>query len=107
MNGFTGLMHNVGHVTFVAKEDIARARAIGATFEVSPYLWGPSPINDAITKAVDEELIARVCRDLALTSREAFGVPATAGARVDPERENKRMSRGLLVTTALMFICMR
>jgi hypothetical protein len=60
VNGFTGLMHNVGHVTFVAKEDIARARAIGATFEVSPYLWGPSPINDAITTAVGEELITRV-----------------------------------------------
>src|SRR5262249_15136213 len=42
-NGFSGLMHNVGHCTFVSKDDLARARAIGATFEVSPYLWAPSP----------------------------------------------------------------
>lgn len=59
-NGFSGQMHNVGHCTFVAKEDIARARAIGATFEVSPYLWGPSPINDSIIAAVGPELIERV-----------------------------------------------
>ena len=59
-NGWSGLMHNVGHCTFVNPADIARARAIGATFEVSPYLWGPSPINDAITAAVGPEIIKRV-----------------------------------------------
>ncbi len=42
-NGFTGQLHDVGHCTFVAKEDIPRAREIGATYEVSPYLWGPTP----------------------------------------------------------------
>src|SRR5882762_9542577 len=59
-NGFSGVLHDVGHCTFVAKGDIRRARAIGATFEVSPYLWGPSPINDSITQAVGPELIKRV-----------------------------------------------
>ncbi len=59
-NGFSGLMHNVGHCTFVSAKDLERARAIGATFEVSPYLWGPSPINDAITSAVGPEIIKRV-----------------------------------------------
>jgi len=59
-NGFSGQIHNVGHCTFVAKEDIARARAIGAAFEVSPYLWGPTPINDAITAAVGDQVIQRV-----------------------------------------------
>jgi len=59
-NGFTGLMHNVGHCTFVAKEDLPRARRIGATLEVSPYLWGPSPINDSITAAVGADTIRRV-----------------------------------------------
>jgi len=39
-NGFSAQMHNVGHCTFVAPDDIARARSIGATLEVSPYLWG-------------------------------------------------------------------
>lgn len=59
-NGWSGLMHNVGHCTFVNPADLPRARAIGATFEVSPYLWGPSPINDAITAAVGPEVIKRV-----------------------------------------------
>jgi predicted amidohydrolase YtcJ len=59
-NGFSAQMHNVGHCTFVAKDDIARARGIGATFEVSPYLWGPTPINDDITAAVGPETIKRV-----------------------------------------------
>ena len=58
-NGWSGLMHNVGHCTFVNPADLPRARAIGATFEVSPYLWGPSPINDAITAAVGPEIIKR------------------------------------------------
>lgn len=59
-NGWSGLMHNVGHCTFVNPADLPRARAIGAAFEVSPYLWGPSPINDAITAAVGPEIIKRV-----------------------------------------------
>ena len=59
-NGFSGILHEVGHCTFVAKQDIPRGRAIGATFEVSPYLWGPSPINDSITEAVGPMLIKRV-----------------------------------------------
>jgi len=59
-NGFSAQMHNVGHCTFVAKDDIARARAIGATFAVSPYLWGPTPINDSIASAVGPEIIKRV-----------------------------------------------
>lgn len=59
-NGFSGLLHNVGHCTFVAREDLPRARRIGATFEVSPYLWGPSPINDSIIAAVGPDTIRRV-----------------------------------------------
>jgi predicted amidohydrolase YtcJ len=59
-NGYSGRLHDVGHCTFVAKADLPRARAIGATFEVSPYLFAPSPINDDITKATGAERIARV-----------------------------------------------
>lgn len=59
-NGFSGQMHDVGHCTFVSKEDLARARAIGATFEASPYLWAPSPINDTIIAAVGPQRIERV-----------------------------------------------
>jgi predicted amidohydrolase YtcJ len=76
-NGFSGQMHNVGHCTFVAKEDIARARAIGATFEVSPYLWGPTPINDSITAAVGDELIRRVWPVRELIDSGALVVPGS------------------------------
>jgi predicted amidohydrolase YtcJ/glyoxylase-like metal-dependent hydrolase (beta-lactamase superfamily II) len=59
-NGFSGLMHNVGHCTFVSKDDLGRALRIGATLEVSPYLWAPSPINRSIAAAVGSEMIKRV-----------------------------------------------
>lgn len=58
-NGFSGLMHNVGHNSFVKITDIARARDIGAAFEFSPYIWYPSPIIGDIRKAVGEERMKR------------------------------------------------
>ncbi len=76
-NGFSGLMHNVGHCTFVAREDIGRARGIGATFEVSPYLWGPSPINDDITAAVGPEVIERVWPVREMIDSGALVVPGS------------------------------
>lgn len=76
-NGFSSQMHNVGHCTFVAPEDIARARSIGATFEVSPYLWGPSPINDDITKAVGPTLIKRVWPVREMIDAGALVVPGS------------------------------
>ena len=81
-NGFSGLMHNVGHCTFVSKEDIARARAIGATFEVSPYLWGPSPINDSITSAVGAVVIRRVWPVREMIDSGALVVPGSDWAVV-------------------------
>lgn len=59
-NGDSGLSHNPGHTTFIAREDIPRAKALGATLELSPYLWSPSPINDDITRAIGAERIKRV-----------------------------------------------
>jgi hypothetical protein len=59
-NGMSALHHNVGHCTFISKEDLSRAQALNATFELSPYLWSPSPINDDITKAIGPERIERV-----------------------------------------------
>ncbi|TGB03374.1 amidohydrolase [Streptomyces sp. MZ04] len=59
-NGHGPCMHNVGHCTFVAKTDIERASQIGATFEVSPYLWQPSPICSDIAAAVGPEAVERV-----------------------------------------------
>jgi predicted amidohydrolase YtcJ len=58
-NGFSGQLHDVGHNSFVSMEDIKRARAIGATFEMSPYIWYPNPIIPDIRKAVGEERMKR------------------------------------------------
>ncbi len=76
-NGFSPQMHNVGHCTFVSKQDIGRARAIGATFEVSPYLWGPTPINDDITAAVGAEIIKRVWPVREMLDSGALVVPGS------------------------------
>ena len=76
-NGFSAQMHNVGHCTFVAKSDVARARAIGATFEVSPYLWAPSPTSDDITTAVGDEVIQRVWPVRELVDSGALVVPGS------------------------------
>jgi predicted amidohydrolase YtcJ len=81
-NGFSGLMHNVGHCTFVSKDDLGRARRIGATFEVSPYLWAPSPINDSIAKAVGSERIKRVWPVREMLDAGALVVPGSDWAVV-------------------------
>ncbi len=58
-NGFTGNLHDVGHNSFVQMSDIARARALGATFEMSPYIWYPNPIIPDIAKAIGPERMQR------------------------------------------------
>jgi predicted amidohydrolase YtcJ len=81
-NGFSGLMHNVGHCPFVAPSDLRRARSIGATFEVSPYLWGPTPSGDSIAAAVGPELIARVWPVREMLDSGALVVPGSDWAVV-------------------------
>jgi predicted amidohydrolase YtcJ len=76
-NGFSGVLHDVGHCTFVARADIPRARAIGATFEVSPYLWAPSPITDDIAAAVGPETIKRVWPIREMIDSGALVVPGS------------------------------
>jgi len=58
-NGFTGLLHDVGHNSFVQMSDIKRARNIHATFEMSPYIWYPNPIIPDIAKAIGPERMKR------------------------------------------------
>ena len=58
-NGFSGLLHDVGHNSFVQMSDIGRARAIGATFEMSPYIWYPNPIIPDIARAIGPERMQR------------------------------------------------
>jgi predicted amidohydrolase YtcJ len=58
-NGYSGLLHDVGHNSFVALSDIPRGRQIGATFEMSPYIWYPNPIIPDIAKAIGPERMKR------------------------------------------------
>jgi len=58
-NGFSGLLHDPGHNSFVQASDIQRARTLGAAMEFSPYIWYESPIIDDIRKAVGPELMKR------------------------------------------------
>jgi predicted amidohydrolase YtcJ len=58
-NGFSGLLHDVGHNSFVQMSDIQRARALAATFEMSPYIWYPNPIIPDIRKAIGPERMKR------------------------------------------------
>lgn len=51
-NGFSGILHDVAHNSFVHMDDIRRARDIAATFEMSPYIWYPNPIIPDIVRAI-------------------------------------------------------
>lgn len=45
LNGFTGPRHDIGHNTFIHEDDVARGRALGFAWEMSPYIWYPTPIT--------------------------------------------------------------
>lgn len=49
-NGWSAGMHEVAHNSFVAEADLQRGRTIGATFEFSPYIWYPTPLEDIATR---------------------------------------------------------
>jgi predicted amidohydrolase YtcJ len=59
-NGVGGQRHEVTHSVFVAPEDIARAKGVAATFEVSPFLWYSTPITEGIAASVGPERFGRV-----------------------------------------------
>jgi predicted amidohydrolase YtcJ len=76
-NGFSGTLHDVGHSTFVSKADLPRARALGATFEVSPYLWSPSPITDEFITAIGPERIERIWPMREMLTAGALVIPGS------------------------------
>ena len=47
--------HELAHAGFVAPTDIARFAALNAVADLSPVIWYPSPIIDAVTAAVGTE----------------------------------------------------
>ena len=51
-NGQSGLRHEVAHAGYIHADDLPRFKSLGAVVDLSPYLWFPSPINDAISGAL-------------------------------------------------------
>jgi predicted amidohydrolase YtcJ len=58
-NGFSGLLHDTGHNSFVDMHDIQRAREIGSAMEFSPYIWFDSPIVEDTKRVVPPEVMKR------------------------------------------------
>ncbi len=46
------LRHEIAHAGYIDPEDIPRFRQLGAVADLSPYLWHPSSIIDAVISAV-------------------------------------------------------
>lgn len=81
-NGFSGVLHDVAHNSFVSMDDIRRARALGAVFEFSPYIWYRSPIIADIEKAVGPERMKRWIPVKDALDAGAFAVPGSDWAVV-------------------------
>jgi hypothetical protein len=48
------LRHELAHAGFIAPEDLPRFHALNAVAELSPVIWYPSPIIDAVIDAVGD-----------------------------------------------------
>jgi predicted amidohydrolase YtcJ len=60
VNGTGGLMHDVGHNSFVDPAEFPRAKDLYMTWEFSPYIWYPTPIaSQDITQAIGAERMER------------------------------------------------
>lgn len=57
-NGWSGLLHDVGHLTFTDAADHPRYKELGAVAEFSPYIWYPTPIMDVdVRRSVGDALM--------------------------------------------------
>ena len=51
-NGASGLRHELAHAGYIEQTDLPRFKQLNAVADLSPILWYPSPIIDAIYSAV-------------------------------------------------------
>ncbi len=51
-NGPSGLRHELAHAGYIHPDDLPRFAALNAVADISPILWHPSPIIDAVISAV-------------------------------------------------------
>jgi predicted amidohydrolase YtcJ len=60
-NGDAGPHHEIGHNTFIDSADVPRGHELHFTWELSPYIWWPTPITSVdIAKAVGDERMKRL-----------------------------------------------
>lgn len=60
-NGPSGPRHDVGHNTFIEESDVGRAAQLNFAWELSPYIWYPTPITSVdIATAVGPERMKRL-----------------------------------------------
>jgi predicted amidohydrolase YtcJ len=52
VNGSSGLRHELAHAGYIHPDDMPRFAALNAVADISPVLWHPSPIVDAVVSAV-------------------------------------------------------
>lgn len=61
LNGANGPRHEVGHNTFIDPADVPRGRSTPFSWELSPYIWWPTPITSVdIATAVGPERMKRL-----------------------------------------------
>jgi len=54
-NGDSGLRHELAHAGYIHPDDIPRFAEINAVADLSPIIWHPSPIIDAVISALGRE----------------------------------------------------
>lgn len=58
--GFTDTRYQVAHGQFVLDTDIARMAALGVDADISPFIWTPGPISEAIKQVLPAERAGRM-----------------------------------------------
>lgn len=96
--GFTTPRYQVAHGQFVAPDDLARFAALGVAADVSPFLWFPGVIPDAIADVLPADRAGRMQPNRSLLDTGAL----VAGGSDWPVSESPNAWEGIqgLVTRA-------
>ncbi|MCB1274555.1 MAG: amidohydrolase, partial [Leucobacter sp.] len=70
--GFTRTRYHVAHGQFIHPDDIARFAELGVVAEISPFIWVPSPIVEAISQVRPAADIGRIQPNRALLDAGAI-----------------------------------
>jgi predicted amidohydrolase YtcJ len=96
--GFTAPRYQIAHGQFVAPEDLARFASLGVSADISPFLWFPGVITEAIAEVLPADRASRMQPNRALLDGGAL----VAGGSDWPVSESPNAWEGIqgLVTRA-------